>query len=89
MAEGEQRNLEQPNRIALTLVSRGLVSVRDAAAFLGVSRAFLYKEMQRGALPWARIGRVRRVPRAALVDYAAARLAGEAPGCSRPVPNDQ
>lgn len=59
------------------VVGSGLVAISDACAFLGgVSRAFLYSEMERGHLPFVKIGRRRMVPRKALVKYAAARLHG-------------
>ena len=57
------------------LLQTGLMSVREVAAFLSVGRSFVYKEMSRGALPWLKCGRARRIPRRAVLDYAATRLA--------------
>lgn len=62
------------------LVGEGLLSVDDARRFLGgMSRAFLYKLMAAGALPWVAAGRRRLIPVAALRAYAAARLRGGVP----------
>ena len=61
---------------AQDLVAAGLVSVREAARFLGISVAGLYKFMERGELPYAKIGRSRRIPRQALVAFAASRVVG-------------
>jgi excisionase family DNA binding protein len=48
----------------------GLVTVEEAAKFLGLSRAFIYVLMERGELRSCRIGRTRRIPRASLVALA-------------------
>ena len=70
----------------VALVADGLLTVREAAAFLGISRSSLYVLMDRGELPFAKIGRSRRVPRRAVIELAARELrggvkAGERPGC--------
>lgn len=59
---------------AFEQVSEGLMRIGEVLDFLGVSRAFLYAEMARGALPWVKLGRSRRVPRRAVLEYAATRL---------------
>ena len=60
------------------VVGDGLLAISDACAFLGgVSRAFLYSEMERGHLPFVKIGRRRMVPRKGLVSYASTRLSGD------------
>lgn len=63
------------------LLADGLVTVLEAAAFLGLSRATIWSMMDRGDLPFVHGGadpgaprRLRRIPRRALVDWAAARL---------------
>lgn len=56
------------------LWAEGALNATDAAAFLGVSRRHVFDLMQRGALPWGRVGGRRVIPRRALVDY----LAGSA-----------
>ncbi len=52
------------------LVADGLVTVREAAQWLGLGRAKLYQMMERGELAYVKIGRARRIPRGALVDVA-------------------
>lgn len=58
------------------LVSDGLVTVPEAAAFLSLSRSTLYALMERGDLPYVRIGAARRIPRKALVALALSNLTG-------------
>ena len=55
----------------LDAVSEGLVSVREAAGFLGLGKSTVYELMDRGQLPFVRLGRARRVPRKALREFAA------------------
>ncbi len=56
------------------LVSDGLDKIADAARFLGLSVSQLYALMQRGDLPFVKIGRSRRIPHRALVELAAQHL---------------
>jgi excisionase family DNA binding protein len=56
------------------LVADGLVTVREAAQWLGLGRAKLYQMMERGELAYVKIGRARRIPRGALVDVAVSGL---------------
>ncbi len=58
------------------LVQDGLVSIGEAAEFLAVSRSTLYELMDQGRLPYAKIGRSRRIPRRALIDLAQLSLRG-------------
>lgn len=58
------------------LVADGLVTVAEACRLLAVSRSFLYTEMDAGALPFCRLGRSRRIPRRAVLEYAARYLQG-------------
>jgi len=58
------------------LTQAGLLTVEAAAQFLSISRTSLYAAMARGELPWCQLGRSRRIPRRALVEYAAANLTG-------------
>lgn len=55
---------------SLELVEDGLVTVAEAAGFLGVSKSMVYLLMERGELPYAKFGRARRVPRRGLVAIA-------------------
>jgi len=56
------------------LVADGLVTVNEAAEWLGLGRAKLYKMMEQGELAYVKIGRARRIPRGALVDVAVSGL---------------
>jgi excisionase family DNA binding protein len=56
------------------LVADGLLTVAAAAAFLSVSRSTLYLAMDRGQLPFVKLGRARRIPRRALLALAAVNL---------------
>jgi len=58
------------------LVGEGLVTVAQACRFLAVSRSFLYGAMERGEIAYCRLGRARRIPVRALMEYAAKRLQG-------------
>lgn len=60
---------------ARELVADGLVDVETAASFLGIRRAKLYTLLASGELPSVKIGKSRRIPRRALIEFAAARLA--------------
>ncbi len=61
------------------LVSDGLLTVADAAAFLRVSRSSVYALMDRGELAYVKLGAARRIPKRALIALAAAHLQGEPP----------
>ena len=61
------------------LVQDGLMTIREATAFLRLGRSTLYGLMERGDLPYARIGARRLIPRRALVDLAASHLRGDIP----------
>ncbi len=58
------------------LVEDGLLKVAAAAAFLSLSRATLYTLMDRGELPFVKLGRSRRIPRRAVIQLAARALRG-------------
>ena len=58
------------------LVADGLMTVKEAAEFLSVSRSTLYTMMDAGELASVKIGRCRRIPRVAVVQLAAERLRG-------------
>ncbi len=58
------------------IVSDGLASLPESVRFLSISRSKLYAVMERGELPYVRIGRCRRIPRRALIEFAAAHLVG-------------
>jgi len=66
-----------------SLVSDGLVTLREACRFLAISRATLYRLMQAGELQSAKIGKGRRIPRSSLVAFAARSLDARATTRSR------
>ncbi len=47
----------------------GYVRPKEAASILGVSPKTIYKEMQRGHLPFVRVGRAVTIPKTALSEY--------------------
>lgn len=58
------------------IVADGLLTVKEAAAFLRLGRSTLYGLMDAGVLPYCRLGRARRIPRRAAVEFAKAGLQG-------------
>lgn len=58
------------------LFEEGLVSVKEAAQFLALSRSTLYELMERGALIYTKLGRARRIPKRALIQLAHANQSG-------------
>jgi excisionase family DNA binding protein len=52
------------------LVGEGLMTIPDAARFLSVSNGTIYLLLNRGELSSAHIGRSRRIPRAAVIEFA-------------------
>ena len=58
------------------LFDDGLLTVKDAAQFLAVGRSTVYAAMETGHLAYCKIGRARRIPRRALLDFAQAHLCG-------------
>ena len=58
------------------LVADGLMTVREAAEFLRLSRSSVYALMDHGELAFVKLGRSRRIPRRALVELAASGLRG-------------
>lgn len=56
------------------LLGEGLVTVKDAGRFLGLSVGPVYNLMARGDLAYVKLGRSRRIPRRALVELTAKNL---------------
>ena len=54
----------------------GAVSPEVARRFLGVSKTSFYAAMDRGEIPYAKIGRSRRIPKRALREFLARNLRG-------------
>lgn len=55
-------------------LAEGLMSVKDAGSFVGLGRSKLHELMAAGELAYVKIGRARRIPRAALIALARANL---------------
>ncbi len=55
-----------------------LLTIREAAARLGVSRTMLYSLMDTGAIAYVRVGADRRISEAAIDRYIAANTVGGA-----------
>lgn len=58
----------------IELVGSGLDRVQDVARFLGLSRSMVYKLMDEAALPYVKFGKSRRIPRRAVLEYAASQI---------------
>jgi excisionase family DNA binding protein len=56
------------------LLCEGLDRVADVARYLKISTAQVYVLMQKGLLPYTKIGHCRRVPHRAVVELAARNL---------------
>jgi excisionase family DNA binding protein len=70
----------EPTTRAEELVSDGVVTVKEAAAFLGLAVSTIYKLMDQGDLEYAKIGRSRRIPRRALSELVTRNLVPQANG---------
>lgn len=46
-----------------------LLSLEEAMQILGIGRTLLYKQMNRGELPWVQIGGTRHIRRADIVEF--------------------
>jgi excisionase family DNA binding protein len=53
------------------VTAEGFYTIKEAMAFLRLSRSSLYALMDEGRLPYAKIGKSRRVPVLALKEFAA------------------
>ena len=58
------------------LVADGLLTVKECAEFLHLSRSKVYELMDAGELCFAKLGRSRRIPRRAVIELAARELRG-------------
>lgn len=53
------------------LIADGLVSLDEAMRFLGISRPTLNRLLEQGVLPTVRLVTTRRIPRRAMIEFAA------------------
>jgi excisionase family DNA binding protein len=60
------------------LVQDGLMTIREAQAFLRLSRSTLYVLMEQRKLPYVSLGGARRIPKRAVIALAAAGVRGDA-----------
>ena len=74
MNEANQIDVKDTKRAEL--VADGLMTVKECAEFLHLSRSSVYELMNSGDLCYAKLGRSRRIPRRAVVELAACELRG-------------
>jgi hypothetical protein len=55
-------------RAGLELVEDGVCTIPEAQSFSRLSRSDLYSRMERGELPYVKLGKRRMIPRRALVE---------------------
>jgi excisionase family DNA binding protein len=58
------------------LVTDGLMRVVEAAQFLSVGRSTVYQLMDKGELPFVKLGASRRIPKRAVLNLASTNLQG-------------
>jgi excisionase family DNA binding protein len=68
--------MNTPDSTKVVLTAEGFADIPAAVDFLSVSRATVYKLMDIGELPYAKFGKSRRIPWAALREYASRCLVG-------------
>ncbi len=61
---------------SLDELDQGLLTVAEAARVLHVGRTMVYGLMERGQLQFVKIGRSRRIPKAAIRDFIKRNLKG-------------
>jgi excisionase family DNA binding protein len=55
-------------------VSEGCMTIAQAQQFTGLGRSLLYVEMERGNLPYVKVGKRRLIPRRGLLQFLEAGL---------------
>lgn len=59
-----------------SLLEEGVVTVKEAATFMGVTTRTIWNLMDRGELPWTKVGTARRIPRKAVIAMLSKNLQG-------------
>ena len=72
----EASQIARDNADREALVADGLMTVKECAEFLHLSRSTVYELMNAGELCFAKLGRSRRIPRRAVIELAARELRG-------------
>jgi excisionase family DNA binding protein len=62
------------------LMLDGLDRVADVERFLKLSQSTVYELMERGMLPFVKIGKSRRIPHRAVLEFAASKLVSDRRG---------
>ena len=62
------------NEHRVKLAEEGFLTISGAESFTGMKRSTLYNLMQDGTLPYAKVGKARRIPKKALIDFMAGNL---------------
>jgi excisionase family DNA binding protein len=65
---------EVAHNAAAAMVADGLARIPEAMEFLALSRSVIYDLMNQGRLAFVKIGKARRIPHKAMVDFAAENL---------------
>jgi len=60
----------QPWYRDVDLMRDGLLTSKEAAKFLAISRTKIYEAMSSGDLPYVKLGKTRRIPKVAVRIYA-------------------
>ncbi|TWF94417.1 helix-turn-helix domain-containing protein [Saccharopolyspora dendranthemae] len=71
LADQQTAEPPQPEQVVRAMPERVLLTVEEAAECLGIGRTKTYSLVRDGELESVQIGRLRRVPKNAIEDYAA------------------
>lgn len=63
----------------MRLADQGFMSIAEVGEFLRLGRTTVFGLMKSGALPYAKLGRPRRVPRRSVVEFGARALTAQSP----------
>ncbi len=68
------RQPKKPSIYAENTVAEGLMRIKEVVEFLGIGRSTVYELIADGKLASVQVGRSKRVPRKAVIQFAASRL---------------